>query len=241
MALSPVWVRGGNTRQERPTMTPLHAFCKLYEPMSPSSWRRISEKHVKDTMADKQDKCGMVLCCIKELDGATMGYWHSHDGYQYLSDLFEDSGVFDDDWYDKVYGDDQDDDEPLELGVFLGSHEKKELQLMSSLNRFGYAAVLSPMIPDYRLDFEPNMVKWRSDPWASCAISTLRLLDPCLCVFPSGHEAKEYYQQRKKHVDGMNQRRRNTELAEPVILWRTDLWDKVPVLSFVHGTSCFTG
>eukprot|EP00966_Prymnesium_polylepis_P071978 1671627-Prymnesium_polylepis.2 len=33
--------------------------------MSPSSWRRISAKSVKDTMVDKQDKCGMVLCCIE--------------------------------------------------------------------------------------------------------------------------------------------------------------------------------
>jgi hypothetical protein len=62
-------------------MTPLDAFRKLYEPMSPSSWRRISAKPVKDTMADKQDKCGMVLCCIKELDGVSMGYWCSDDGY----------------------------------------------------------------------------------------------------------------------------------------------------------------
>eukprot|EP00966_Prymnesium_polylepis_P015289 353605-Prymnesium_polylepis.1 len=105
--------------------------------MSPSSWRRISAKPVKDTMADKQDKCGMVLCCIKELDGVSMGYWCSDDGYQHLSDLFEGSTVLDDDWYDEVYGDGQD-DEPLELGMFLGSHEK-ELQLVSSLNRLGYA------------------------------------------------------------------------------------------------------
>jgi hypothetical protein len=54
-------------------MTPLDAFRKLYEPMSPSSWRRISAKQVKDTMADEQDKCGMVLCCIKELDGVKHG------------------------------------------------------------------------------------------------------------------------------------------------------------------------
>eukprot|EP00966_Prymnesium_polylepis_P167508 3872607-Prymnesium_polylepis.1 len=99
-------------------MTPLDAFRKLYEPMSPSSWRRISAKSVKDTMADKQDKCGMVLCCIEELDGVSMGCWCSDDGYQYLSGLFEDSGVLDDDWHDKVYVDGQD-DEPLELGVFL--------------------------------------------------------------------------------------------------------------------------
>ena len=74
----------------------------------------ISAKPVKDTMADKQDKCGMVLCCIKELDGVSMGWlagcWCSDDGYQYLSDLFEDSGVLDDDWHDKVYVDGQDDE-----------------------------------------------------------------------------------------------------------------------------------
>jgi hypothetical protein len=212
--------------------TPLDAFRLLHEPMSPSSWRRIPAKHVQDTMGDKQDMCGLLLrCikayCIKECDGVMMGLLVEGGYLRDLYDLFDGAGMIDEYENANVRGDgDQDDYEPPELGDFLGSDEKK-LQLVSFLNRLGYAVVLSPLIPDYLLDFEPNMEKWRSDPWASQARSNLQILDPCIGVFPSGqgHEAKQFYEERKEHVDGLNRCHSNTELAKPVLLLRTDLWD----------------
>ena len=220
-----------------PTPMPsLDAFLLLYEPMSPSSWRRISAKHLEDTMADKKDRCGLIVRCIKEcgLDGVMMGYLCRIAYPCDVRDLFQDADMIDEYWDANAHGDgDQDDEhEPPQLDDFLGSEYEKKLQLVSFLNRLGYAVVLSPLIPDYRLDFEQNMEKWHSDPRAWQARSNLKMFDPCIGVFPSGqgHEAKQFYEEQKGHVDGMNRCRNNTELAKPVLLLRTDLWDKARAL-----------
>ena len=210
--------------------SPLELFHALYkQPHAP-----VTKLELDEVLASGSS-LGKIVRAVVQVDGEWDTGFSSVSSKMGLMDLMQYAN--DPEWDPaETFPDvDHDDIEEISYEDVLSCND--QYRLVRVLNRLGFVVSIIPFIPDFNRNYEPNMRLWDSDPFccntrkvaegifdpfsAPVLRSELQLLAG-FQIFKDAEYATELHEKRVKWHNRLGGG--NTNIAPPVVLYRTNTW-----------------